>query len=88
MVEVYFSIIENKKKTDSVTMRQKIAAWERLSVEYNSENSFAYCSAENQKAAWENFKKSCKRDAANVRVRGLQDRYIQTSQVFSSEQLP
>ncbi|PSN50687.1 hypothetical protein C0J52_18843 [Blattella germanica] len=67
LVEKYHSDVENKR-TDSMNMRQKCAAWEKLAAEFNAVTSHSHRSVSNLKLAWENMKKAAKKESANARM--------------------
>lgn len=71
LVEEHFKIIENKK-TDSVTIKQKLLEWETMSSKYNSQSPFSNRSGEKLKSQWESMKKSAKKEEAKLRQHRIQ----------------
>ncbi|PSN36916.1 hypothetical protein C0J52_13912 [Blattella germanica] len=67
LIEKYHSDIENNR-TDSMNMRQKCTAWEKLAAEFNALTPHSYRSVSNLKLAWENMKKAAKKESANARM--------------------
>lgn len=71
LVTEHFSIVENKK-TDGVSMKQKLAEWEIISEKYNSQTTLTHRSADNLKAQWESLKKIAKKEASLARMHFIQ----------------
>lgn len=71
LVEKHFSVVENKK-TDGVTMKQKLAEWDVISHEYNSQTNHCSRSAENLKTHWESLKKTARKEESSLRIHRIQ----------------
>ncbi|XP_046975240.1 myb/SANT-like DNA-binding domain-containing protein 3 [Vanessa cardui] len=71
LVTEHFNVVENKK-TDGVSMKQKLAGWVTICEKYNSQTLLTHRSAENLKAQWENLKKAAKKEAASNRQHLIQ----------------
>lgn len=71
LVESHFGIVENKK-TDGISMKTKLAEWQIISVEYNSQTTHCHREAENLKSQWENMKKAAKKAVSDARMRRIQ----------------
>lgn len=67
----HFHITENKK-TDGVSMKQKLAEWETISLKYNSQTTLTHRSAYILKAQWESLKKATKKEASLARMHFIQ----------------
>lgn len=71
LVKFHFNIIE-KKKTDGMTIKSKLAQWQIIADQYSSLTSHCFRTAENLKAQWESMKKVSRKDAANNRRHMIQ----------------
>ncbi|XP_026725025.1 uncharacterized protein LOC113503221 isoform X1 [Trichoplusia ni] len=67
LVTEHFHVIENKR-TDGVSMKQKLAEWTTISNKYNSQTTLSHRTAENLKSQWESLKKATKKEASFKRM--------------------
>ncbi|XP_072938116.1 myb/SANT-like DNA-binding domain-containing protein 3 [Epargyreus clarus] len=71
LVTDHFDIIENKR-TDGVSMRQKLGEWSTISSKYNAQTIHSHRTADNLKAQWESLKKATKKEASLRRMHLIQ----------------
>ncbi|KAG7313268.1 hypothetical protein JYU34_000371 [Plutella xylostella] len=71
LVENHFLVIENKK-TDGVSVKAKLAEWQTIATEYNSQTTHSHRDAENLKNQWESMKKAAKKEASHARMQRIQ----------------
>ncbi|XP_072390492.1 uncharacterized protein [Diabrotica undecimpunctata] len=67
LVSKYKDILENKK-TNGVSAKDKDAAWEKLSFEFNSKGLNTFRSKEQLKKYWANLKQLERQAAANIKI--------------------
>ncbi|CAH2088534.1 unnamed protein product [Euphydryas editha] len=71
LVTEHFNVMENKR-TDGVSMKQKLGEWVTISNKYNSQTMLSHRTSDNLKAQWESLKKSAKKEASFRRMHLIQ----------------